>query len=207
MKRLLTHYLATKSAKYNEVLVKDNKLTEKGEKVVNTWLKLAECQNNDALITLPEGDGRVFGVTEYSVIAGKVYKVINFSTEVAMTKEAQPARKWVVTEEKITVDEKKLVSPTMLNDLVQEWVDSQNGLTITLQAIAKERKLISDFKFLYKDDMNFYVVGSPTAGGIDENVVFFRKVQFKESAFNEYYTTFNHYTNYEERLNWITRAE
>lgn len=203
MNELLTKYLAGKSAQFNKILVDGGKLTAKGVQVVNVWKKIAKCENNEALITLP--DGRQFPVTAYSVPSGNLYEILNFSGEITFTKEAQAAHKWVVSLEEIEVDESKLVSPAMLNDIMEEWKNADSQLSITLKVINKERKLVSDFKFFYADKENFYVVGNPQAGGISENIVYFRKVSFKERTFNDYYTKFNHYTNEAERMSWITK--
>lgn len=203
MNELLTQYLKSKSAQFNRILVADGKLTEKGEKVLNTWAKIAQCQNNEALIKLP--DGRQFPVTAYSVPTGNLYEVLNFSSEVTFTKEAQSAHKWVVSVEDITVDEKKLVSPAMLNDIITEWTNADSQLKITEKPIAKERKLVSDFRFFYADVENYYVVGNPTNGGVSENLVFFRKVTFEEKAFCNSFTKYNHYISKDERMSWIAK--
>lgn len=203
MQQLLTKYLTSKSAGYNKVLVADGKLTEKGEQVVATWSKVGQAENNEALIKLP--DGRVFPVTAYSVPSGNLYELLNFSREVAFTKEAQAAHKWVVTVEDITVDEAKLVSPTMLNDIITEWTNADSQMKITPKTIAKERKLVSDFNYFYADAENFYIVGAPANGGIDSNIVFFRKVQFANKAFESSFVKYNHYTSKEERMSWIAK--
>ena len=204
MKELLTQFIKANSASYNKVLWDGIKLTEKGEKVVHTWGKISNCANNEAMITL--ADGRVFPVTGYSVPAGNLYEVVNFSPEVSMTTEGQPAQKWVVKVEDMKVEEKKLVSPMMLNDLVQEWTNADANLKLTVKAISKERRLLSNFRFLYADSENFFVVGNPTSGGVNENVVFFRKVQFANDAFKDYYTKYEHYVVKEERLSWVTKS-
>lgn len=207
MKNILETYIKGKSQGFNRILVdrqpegRQLELTEKGLQVLNTWLKIAKCHNNEAVITLP--DGRVFNVTDYAVVEGPVYDLINFSPEVTMTKEAQAARKWVVKEEDVTVDDAMLVSPALLNDILTEWQQADSSLKLTLKAISKERKVISDFKFLYNGAGTYLVVGSPAQGGVNENVIFFRKVQFKSESFKGYYTTYTHYIAEEERKSWI----
>ena len=203
MNKLLTHYIASKSAGYNKILIADGKLTAKGEQVVATWSKIGQAQNNEALIELK--DGRVFPITAYSVPAGNLYDLLNFSSEVTFTKEGQSAHKWVVSVEDVTVDETKLVSPSMLNDIISEWTNADSQLSVTLKAISKERKLVSDFKFFYADKENFLIVGNPTSGGISDNIVFFRKVTFAEKAFVSSFVKYNHYTSEDERMSWITK--
>lgn len=204
MKELLTHYIKAKSASYNKVLWDGAKLTEKGEKVVEILAEIGNARNNEAIITL--ADGRIFPVTGYSVPTGNIYDLLNFSPEVTFTTEAQPAHKWVVQVEEVTVDKSKLVSPTMLNDIIQEWCDADSNLSVTPKAISKERRLISNFKFLYNDANSFLVVGNPTNGGVNDNIVFFRKVHFADKVMTKFFTQYQHYMVKEERMSWITKS-
>lgn len=204
MKELLTHYIKAKSASYNKVLWDGTKLTIKGEKVIETLAEVGNKRNNEAVITL--ADGRVFPVTGYSVPAGNVYELLNFSPEVTMTTEGQSAHKWVVQVEEVEVDNSKLVSPTMLNDIIQEWCDADSNLTVTVKPISKERRLLSSFRFLYNNGESFLVVGNPTAGGVNENVVFFKKVHLADKSMANFFTQYQHFMVKEERMSWITKS-
>lgn len=203
MNKLLTHYIASKSAAYNKILIADGKLTAKGTQVVNTWSKIAKSENNEALIKLK--DGRIFPVTAYSVPAGNLYDLLNFSSEITFTKEGQSAHKWVVSVEDIIVDENELVSPAILNDIMEEWTNADSQFNLTVKNINKERGLVSDFKFFYADKEHFYIVGNPTGTGISDNIVYFRKVTFAEKAFCNSFVKYNHYTSEDERMSWITK--
>lgn len=212
MKEIIVAYLAKilDDGNINLVFKKDmvgkvDGLTELGKQVVNMTVRLAKAKRNDEEIKSNEGNTNE--VSDYVTIAGNFYNVINFSDRVSMSTTGILARNFVAESTiDFECDEKYFVTPAVHKENL-EYINSKfkkDANKFTMNKIDKSAYTITQFNELYLNENEFVDVSIGNATDrVKKEVVFIRKIAFKNSVLNEFYTTSNNYADKEEYTNWL----